>query len=233
MTINAHLDYVTAVHFNRDSTMIVTCSVDGLMCVLDDRPLSPSDNTLQTIMGHEKRPMPQNSCRIQQRHLVRACSSPTPNRFVHADAIASTYNSPQMANTSSPLHMIAPSGYGTTKPVDASRRTWDIPTPSSASLRASALPVGNGSLLVVRTRRSIYGICRAGRSCRRLKRMVVSGVTYTVYHCFFLKLEQPDVVVSVATHPSLNMIASVSMGSDLSVRIWAESVVSSDVVDPV
>jgi WD40 repeat protein len=33
MTINAHLDYVTAVNFNRDSTLIVSCSLDGLMYV--------------------------------------------------------------------------------------------------------------------------------------------------------------------------------------------------------
>jgi WD40 repeat protein len=35
MTINAHLDYVTAVNFNRDSTLIVSCSLDGLMYVTD------------------------------------------------------------------------------------------------------------------------------------------------------------------------------------------------------
>lgn len=29
--ILAHLDYVTAVHFNRDATLIVSCSLDGLM----------------------------------------------------------------------------------------------------------------------------------------------------------------------------------------------------------
>jgi COMPASS component SWD3 len=29
--INAHLDYVTAVHFNRDASLLVSCSLDGLM----------------------------------------------------------------------------------------------------------------------------------------------------------------------------------------------------------
>lgn len=33
-TLDAHLDYVTAVHFNRDATLIVSCSLDGLMYVL-------------------------------------------------------------------------------------------------------------------------------------------------------------------------------------------------------
>lgn len=32
-SIDAHMDFVTAVHFNRDSTLIVSCSLDGLMCV--------------------------------------------------------------------------------------------------------------------------------------------------------------------------------------------------------
>jgi COMPASS component SWD3 len=31
--LNAHIDYVTAVHFNRDGSLIVSCSLDGLMCV--------------------------------------------------------------------------------------------------------------------------------------------------------------------------------------------------------
>jgi hypothetical protein len=33
-TLHAHLDYVTAVHFNRDATLIVSCALDGLMRVL-------------------------------------------------------------------------------------------------------------------------------------------------------------------------------------------------------
>lgn len=30
-TLHAHLDYVTAVHFNRDATLIVSCALDGLI----------------------------------------------------------------------------------------------------------------------------------------------------------------------------------------------------------
>ena len=32
-TLHAHLDYVTAVHFNRDATLIVSCALDGLMYI--------------------------------------------------------------------------------------------------------------------------------------------------------------------------------------------------------
>jgi COMPASS component SWD3 len=30
-TLDAHLDYVTAVHFNRDGSLVVSCALDGLM----------------------------------------------------------------------------------------------------------------------------------------------------------------------------------------------------------
>lgn len=33
-TLHAHLDFVTAVHFNRDATLIVSCALDGLMYVI-------------------------------------------------------------------------------------------------------------------------------------------------------------------------------------------------------
>ena len=32
-TLHAHMDYVTAVHFNRDASLIVSCALDGLMRV--------------------------------------------------------------------------------------------------------------------------------------------------------------------------------------------------------
>jgi len=32
-TLHAHMDYVTAVHFNRDASLIVSCALDGLMYV--------------------------------------------------------------------------------------------------------------------------------------------------------------------------------------------------------
>lgn len=38
--ILAHLDYVTAVHFNRDATLIVSCALDGLMSA--HLPFAPS-----------------------------------------------------------------------------------------------------------------------------------------------------------------------------------------------
>ena len=40
-TLHAHLDYVTAVHFNRDATLIVSCALDGLMHVYVLYPRNP------------------------------------------------------------------------------------------------------------------------------------------------------------------------------------------------
>lgn len=37
-TLHAHMDFVTAVHFNKDATLIVSCALDGLMYV----PPAPS-----------------------------------------------------------------------------------------------------------------------------------------------------------------------------------------------
>lgn len=39
-TLHAHLDYVTAVHFNRDATLIASCALDGLMYYPFLRPLT-------------------------------------------------------------------------------------------------------------------------------------------------------------------------------------------------
>ena len=41
--------------------------------------------------------------------------------------------------------------------------------------------------------------------------------------CTFLLKDVVDVVVAVATHPTQNMIASASMDSDLTVRVWVDS----------
>jgi len=38
-TLHAHMDYVTAVHFNKDASLIVSCALDGLMCVSTFSPL--------------------------------------------------------------------------------------------------------------------------------------------------------------------------------------------------
>ena len=52
-TLDAHLDYVTAVHFNRDGSLIVSCALDGLMCVWYWFPACPSSNLLrpQAVYG--------------------------------------------------------------------------------------------------------------------------------------------------------------------------------------
>ena len=41
-TLHAHLDYVTAVHFNREADLIVSCALDGLMYA----PCPPSHRLL-------------------------------------------------------------------------------------------------------------------------------------------------------------------------------------------
>jgi hypothetical protein len=52
-TLHAHLDYVTAVHFNRDATLIVSCALDGLMYVLFNGIFYPF-NVFQLFFLHSR-----------------------------------------------------------------------------------------------------------------------------------------------------------------------------------
>ena len=59
-TLHAHLDFVTAVNFNRDATLIVSCALDGLMCV--STPVLSKGSLLtctpKSNMEHIHGPMP-------------------------------------------------------------------------------------------------------------------------------------------------------------------------------
>lgn len=70
--MNAHLDYVTAVHFNRDGTLIVSCALDGLMYadVMSSVYETLSDPQPQSDMERRLWPMPQDFSRGAQRDLV-------------------------------------------------------------------------------------------------------------------------------------------------------------------
>ncbi|KAJ2926269.1 hypothetical protein H1R20_g10831, partial [Candolleomyces eurysporus] len=49
-TLHAHLDYVTAVHFNRDASLIVSCALDGLIRIWN----SSNGQCLKTLAeGHD------------------------------------------------------------------------------------------------------------------------------------------------------------------------------------
>lgn len=48
-TLHAHMDYVTAVHFNRDASLIVSCALDGLMYVtLACQPMTIYDSSFHS-----------------------------------------------------------------------------------------------------------------------------------------------------------------------------------------
>ncbi len=54
-TLDAHYDYVTAVHFNRDSALIVSCSLDRLMYEISTNPSHRSNEFLQAYLEHHNR----------------------------------------------------------------------------------------------------------------------------------------------------------------------------------
>ena len=76
-TLHAHLDYVTAVHFNRDASLIVSCALDGLMyapfCLhlffLADIPSWLTSS--QSNMEYQQRSVLEDVGGGPRRHLVR------------------------------------------------------------------------------------------------------------------------------------------------------------------
>jgi WD40 repeat protein len=73
-TLPAHTDPVTAVNFNRDGTLIVSCSYDGLWCVRVSRSSVCGVAVLmppQPHLGHSNGPVPQDADRRRQPACVR------------------------------------------------------------------------------------------------------------------------------------------------------------------
>ena len=243
-TLNAHLDYVTAVHFNRDGSLVVSCALDGLMYVM--RHISslanaytfphsriwslPSGQCLKTLAeGH-------NAIWYKRGPLVSPLAPTT-----HAPTLANTCSSPQIRNISSPLLMTAPSACGISRRRAVSRRMSATKTQSTASPRASVSRAASGSCRAVKTARSICGTCKAERSCRYLMVIAVSvfssyGNYYSLIgsrpcrRCCGCRGKWPysfvfffTIVLSAIlsqTHPQQNMIASGSIDSDLTVKVW-------------
>jgi COMPASS component SWD3 len=65
-TLHAHLDFVTAVNFNRDATLIVSCALDGLMCARHSWPLKQKTLTQYTQVEYGTHPQLNVSKRWQK-----------------------------------------------------------------------------------------------------------------------------------------------------------------------
>jgi hypothetical protein len=165
-TLHAHLDYVTAVHFNRDATLIVSCSLDGLMYVfIPHREQRNSIIPLKSDMEYHIRSVSQNARRRAQRCLVRTSinSHVVPSLITNA---VNTFNFHPTQNTSSQPLTIALSDFGTTIHRVASKPTQAIQIRLFASRRVLASRVGNGSFREAKITKSIYGISKVEKSYR-------------------------------------------------------------------
>ena len=104
-TLDAHLDYVTAVHFNRDGSLIVSCALDGLMYV-------------HLVMGLSLTALTPKICLFQS-HMER-CEWPMSEKLSQKATMpsANTSNFRPTLNISSQPHMTPLSVCGTTIPRD-------------------------------------------------------------------------------------------------------------------
>ena len=162
-TLHAHLDYVTAVHFNRDATLIVSCALDGLMYVMEFFFSRSMCSILffilfkQPDLEHQWWTVSQNISRRSQRHLVRihklyisfntilikkfwflGSNSKNKNKKVNM------FNFPQTQNTFSQPHTIVLSVFGIIKLHDVWKPIQVIPMQNIAFRLVLALLEGNG-----------------------------------------------------------------------------------------
>ncbi|KAF9270396.1 WD40 repeat-containing protein [Marasmius fiardii PR-910] len=164
----AHSDPVTAVSFNHDGTLIVSCSMDGLIRIWD----SDSGQCLKTIVDDDN-PI----CS----HVKFSANS----RFV----LVSTQ--------------------------DSTIRLWDY-----HSSRCVKTYTGHTN--------RVYCLCACFSGSKTSTKYIVSGSEDNKAYIWNLQTRKifqvleghRDVVLAVATHPTIEIIATASMEKDPSIRLW-------------
>jgi hypothetical protein len=136
-----------------------------------------------------------------------------------------TFNFLPTENSSYLPHTIALSDCGITKRPVALKPMSDTQISSIAFRPALVSQAGSGLSAGARTRKCTFGTFKQGKLYKLLKDIAISSLlSRFVSFCYPSRASAEHKQHSAQTHPQQNMIASGSIESDNSIRIWVESV---------
>ncbi|KAL7418131.1 WD40-repeat-containing domain protein [Mrakia frigida] len=217
LSLPAHSDPVSGVNFNRDGTMLVSCSWDGLIRMWD----TSSGQCLKTLVHDDSVPIAHISFTPNGRHVLSTTLDSTARLWdYHTSKCMKTYQGGVLEKWGCPsgflLHPRRPtskSKRGTKKDLKGKGREVDMDASKESSNGVEAgLVVENG---VGEEEQEVWVV--GGSEDGRVLGWEVQS------RKIVLDLQaSTDPIISVACHPFLPRIATAAVGSDLTVKVWAD-----------
>ncbi|KAK3026765.1 hypothetical protein RJ639_040304 [Escallonia herrerae] len=244
----AHSDPVTAVNFNRDGSLIVSSSYDGLCRIWD----ASTGHCMKTLIDDESPPVSFVKFSPNGKFiLVGTLDNTLLNRTSHPLPLSPSTSQPSaVVSPSSPAAAVLPSTV--VVPNSVATRCHRLHGPSAAARPSSPDAAAPSSMVGLPTPSPFvvtrlwnfstgkflktYSGHVNSKYCISSTFSVTNGkyiVSGSEDNCVYLwelqsrkivqKLEgHTDTVISVACHPTKNMIASGALGNDKTVKIWSQ-----------